>query len=58
MNRKLAPEIETLMVITSLRHLFVSASLLKEVARLDGDLDGIVTPNVAAALHAKLHAEK
>jgi pantetheine-phosphate adenylyltransferase len=58
MNRKLAPEIETLMIITSLRHLFVSASLLKEVARLDGDLDGIVTPGVAAALHAKLHVEK
>ena len=58
MNRKLAPEIETLMIITSLRHLFVSASLLKEVARLDGDLDGIVTPNVAAALRAKLHNEK
>jgi pantetheine-phosphate adenylyltransferase len=58
MNRKLAPEIETLMIITSLRHLFVSASLLKEVARLDGDLDDIVTPNVAAALHAKLHNEK
>ena len=58
MNRKLAPEIETLMIITSLRHLFVSASLLKEVARLDGDLDGIVTPNVAAALHAKLHEQK
>jgi pantetheine-phosphate adenylyltransferase len=57
MNRKLAPEIETLMIITSLRHLFVSASLLKEVARLDGDLDGIVTPNVAAALRAKLHNE-
>jgi pantetheine-phosphate adenylyltransferase len=58
MNRKLAPEIETLMIITSLRHLFVSASLLKEVARLDGDLDGIVTPNVAAALHAKFHDGK
>jgi pantetheine-phosphate adenylyltransferase len=58
MNRKLAPEIETLMIVTSLRHLFISASLLKEVARLDGDLDGIVTPGVAAALHAKLHNEK
>lgn len=53
MNRKLAPEIETLMVITSLRHLFVSASLLKDVARLNGDLDGIVTPNVARALHER-----
>jgi pantetheine-phosphate adenylyltransferase len=53
MNRKLAPEIETLMIITDLRYLFVSATLLKEVARLNGDLDGIVTATVAAALQKK-----
>lgn len=55
MNRKLAPEIETLMIITDLRYLFVSATLLKEVARLHGDLDGIVTERVAAALMQKLN---
>ncbi len=54
MNRNLAPEIETLMIVTALKHLFVSASLLKEVARLNGDLDGIVAPNVARAIHEKL----
>ncbi|HEY7849681.1 MAG TPA: pantetheine-phosphate adenylyltransferase [Ktedonobacterales bacterium] len=54
MNRNLAPEIETLMIVTTLKHLFVSASLLKEVARLDGDLDGIVAPHVARAIHEKL----
>lgn len=54
MNRNLAPEIETLMIVTALKHLFVSASLLKEVARLNGDLDGIVSPNVARAIHEKL----
>lgn len=54
MNRKLAPEIETLMIITDLRYLFVSATLLKEVARLRGDLDGIVTDTVANALKNKL----
>jgi len=54
MNRKLAPEIETLMIVTALPHLFISSSLLKEVARLDGDLDGIVTPGVARALQEKL----
>ncbi len=53
MNRKLAPEIETLMIITDLRYLFVSATLLKEVALLGGDLDGIVTTNVADALKQK-----
>ncbi|HET9112064.1 MAG TPA: pantetheine-phosphate adenylyltransferase [Ktedonobacterales bacterium] len=54
MNRNLAPEIETLMIVTALRHLFVSASLLKEVARLNGDLDGIVSPTVANAIREKL----
>jgi pantetheine-phosphate adenylyltransferase len=54
MNRNLAPEIETLMIVTALKQLFVSATLLKEVARLHGDLDGIVTPHVAAAIHEKL----
>ena len=56
MNRKLAPEIETLMIITDIRYLFVSATLLKEVARLGGDLDGIVTTTVANALKEKLSA--
>lgn len=54
MNRNLAPEIETLMIVTALPHLFISSSLLKEVARLHGDLDGIVTPAVARALHERL----
>jgi pantetheine-phosphate adenylyltransferase len=54
MNRKLAPEIETVMIVTDLRYLFISATLLKEVARLHGDLDGIVTNTVAAALKERL----
>ena len=54
MNRNLAPEIETLMIVTALPYLFISSSLLKEVARLDSALDGIVTPNVARAIRAKL----
>ena len=57
MNRKLAPEIETVMIITALPHLFISSSLLKEVARLHGDLDGIVTPAVATAIRQRLGAE-
>ncbi|MEO7000778.1 MAG: pantetheine-phosphate adenylyltransferase [Ktedonobacterales bacterium] len=54
MNRNLAPEIETLMIVTALSHLFISSTLLKDVARLDGDLEGIVTPNVARAIREKL----
>jgi pantetheine-phosphate adenylyltransferase len=58
MNRKQAPEIETLMIVTALSYLFVSATLLKEIALLGGDLDGIVTPNVARALHDKFAQEQ
>lgn len=57
MNRKLVPGIETLMIVTALNYLFVSSSLLKEVARLGGDLDGIVTPNVARALRERFGTE-
>jgi pantetheine-phosphate adenylyltransferase len=54
MYRKLAPEIETLMIVTSLKHLFLSSSLLKEVARLGGnDLEDMVTVGVARALRTK-----
>lgn len=53
MYRQLAPEIETLMIVTSLRHLFLSSSLLKEVARLGGNLDDLVTEAVAQALRKK-----
>lgn len=53
MYRKLAPEIETIMIVSSLRHLFVSSSLLKEVARLGGDVNDLVTPSVARVLRDK-----
>jgi pantetheine-phosphate adenylyltransferase len=57
MNRKLAPEVETLMLVTSLRYLFISASLLKDVAKLGGDLDGLAPPNVMRALREKFARE-
>jgi pantetheine-phosphate adenylyltransferase len=53
MNRNLAPEVETLMIVTALPHLFISATLLKDVAKLGADLDGLVTPNVARALRQR-----
>ena len=53
MNRKLAPEVETVMLVTSLRYLFISASLLKDVARLGGDLSDLAPPNVVQALREK-----
>lgn len=54
MNRKLAPEIETVCLLTNLENLFVHSSLLKEVARLGGDVDDMLPPAVARALRQKL----
>lgn len=53
MNRKLAPEIETICLLTNLQHLFVSSSLLKEVARLGGDVKDMLPAAVARALQKK-----
>lgn len=50
MNRKLSPEVDVVCLMTSLEYLYVRASLLKEVARLGGDLSGLAPNNVIAAL--------
>jgi len=54
MNRKLAPEIETICLLTNLEHIFVSSSLLKEVARLGGNVTDFLPPVVAKALQHKM----
>ena len=54
MNKKLAPDIELVCLMTSLQYQFVSASLLKEVASLGGDIEGLVPKHVAEALSQKL----
>jgi pantetheine-phosphate adenylyltransferase len=52
-NRQLAPEIEFVCLMTRQRHAFLSSSIVKEVALLSGDVDGMVPPHVARALEAK-----
>jgi pantetheine-phosphate adenylyltransferase len=53
MNRKLTPEIETVCFFTNLEQLFVSSSLLKQVARLGGNVADMVPPPVMKALQNK-----
>ena len=53
MNRKLAPDVDMVSFMTSQEHMFVSSSLLKEVARLGGDITEMVTPQVASAVYGK-----
>jgi pantetheine-phosphate adenylyltransferase len=56
LNRHLAPEVETIFLMTGEESFYVSSSLVKEVALMGGDVSRLVPPAVAAAL-ARRHAE-
>lgn len=53
MNRKLAPGIETIFLMPSEKNIFVSSSLAKEIAALNGDISELVPALVARALKKK-----
>ena len=53
MNRRLEPDVDLVCFMTSQDYMFVSASLLKEVAKLGGDITEMVPPNVAQAVYTK-----
>jgi len=53
MNRRLDPELDMVSFMTSQEYMFVSSSLLKEVARLGGDISGMMPPHVAEAVKSK-----
>lgn len=52
-NRQLRPPIETIFLAPSEKFIFVSSSLVKEIARLDGDIERFVPRIVAQALSKK-----
>ena len=54
MNRKLFPQLETLFLTPAEQYMFVSSSLVREVAKLDGDVHQFVSPAVEAAISEKL----
>ncbi|PCI57457.1 MAG: pantetheine-phosphate adenylyltransferase [Methylophilaceae bacterium] len=54
MNRKLYPKLETLFLTPSEEYMFVSSSLVREVARLGGDVHQFVSTNVEEAIKSKL----
>lgn len=56
MNAKLDPEIETVFLMAADKWQFVSASFVKEIASLGGDIEEFVTPQVAKALKAQFSA--
>ncbi len=53
MNRKLDSEMETVFLTPAEQHMFVSASMVREIARLGGDVRPFVHPLVAERLTAR-----
>lgn len=56
MNRRLAPQIETVFLMAGEAYSFISSRLVKEVASLGGDISGLVPPVVEARLRERVGA--
>ena len=54
MNRNLYPDVETLFLTPAEQYLFISATLVREIAQLGGDVSDFVAPLVAERLKAKI----
>ncbi len=53
MNRRLAPDLETLFLTPAEQYTYISSSLVREISALGGDVKDFVHPVVAAALQKK-----
>jgi len=58
MNRRLRPDIETVFMMASEAHSFISSHLVKEVIRLGGNISGLVPPPVETRLKDRLLKEQ
>jgi pantetheine-phosphate adenylyltransferase len=54
MNRRLRPDIETVFLMASEAHSFLSSKLVKEVIRLGGKITGLVPPSIEGRLRKRL----
>lgn len=52
-NKKLAPDVEFVCLMTSLEYAYLSSSILKEIAMLGGEIAGLAPERVQMALHAR-----
>ena len=55
MNRKLSPRVETIFLTPDEGYTFISSSLVREIAKLHGDVSSFVHPHVRDALEKRLH---
>ena len=57
-NRKLAPKIDTLFMMPSESHFYLSSRLIKEIAQLGGEVNRYVPAPVAAAIRKKFSSDR
>ncbi len=55
MNKKLAPDIETLFMVTSDRYSFLSSSIVRELASYNGSLEGLVPQELESEIRRKIY---
>ena len=58
MNRELSAECETVFLMSSPTHSFVSSTMIREIARLNGSVAPFVPPQVAHDLHQAFHGDE
>jgi pantetheine-phosphate adenylyltransferase len=58
MNRNLYPDVETVFLTPSDQYMFVSATMVREIASLGGDVSKFVPPQVQRRLVAKIQPQK
>jgi pantetheine-phosphate adenylyltransferase len=56
MNRNLYPDVETLFLTPAEQYQFISATMVREIATLGGDISPFVNPRVAQRIKAKVRA--
>jgi len=58
MNARMNPNVDTIFLMSSERHQFISSRFIKEIGRLGGDISQFVSPRVAEQLAKRFAAEK
>ncbi|MBE7025583.1 MAG: pantetheine-phosphate adenylyltransferase [Ruminococcaceae bacterium] len=53
-NRQLAPEVETLFMMTRAQNQYLSSSIVKEIAKFNASLDGMVPPEIQEDIYRKI----
>ena len=57
LNKALNPEYETMFMMTNTKYSYISSSMVKEVAKYNGNLEGLVPQSVVSKINDKIQRE-